>query len=118
MSWHVVELEGRKVRVAVARGPRGVWVGWPGGAAYVQRAEQARAGGAAAEDSVSAPMTGKVVMVRVAPGDVVKTDDVLVVLEAMKMEYRLTAPRDGTVRAVSCKAGELVDLGATLVELA
>ncbi len=38
-------------------------------------------------------------------------------MEAMKMEYRLTAPRAGRVKAVSCKEGDLVDLGATLVSL-
>ena len=62
-------------------------------------------------------MTGKVVQVRVQPGQRVQADDVLVVLEAMKMEYRLTAPHDGAVATVACEPGQLVDLGATLVTL-
>jgi 3-methylcrotonyl-CoA carboxylase alpha subunit len=62
-------------------------------------------------------MTGKVVRVVVCPGTAVRRNDVLVVLEAMKMEYRLSAPRDGTVESVRCQEGELVDLDHLLVTL-
>jgi 3-methylcrotonyl-CoA carboxylase alpha subunit len=48
----------------------------------------------------------------------VRADDLLVILQAMKMEYRLTAPRDGTVERVLCAPGQMVDLGSTLVALA
>ena len=43
--------------------------------------------------------------------------DVLVLLEAMKMEYRLSAPRAGVIESVNCVAGDLVDLGKLLVAL-
>jgi biotin carboxyl carrier protein len=62
-------------------------------------------------------MTGKVVRVAAVPGGKVAAGEVVVVLEAMKMEYRLVAPRDGTVESVRCREGDLVDLGATLVTL-
>lgn len=117
MSWVIVEWEGRRQRVPVVRTAGGAWVGWPGGAALFKSREQ-RADDALAAGAVVAPMTGKVVQVRVKPGDAVKADDVLLVLEAMKMEYRLGAPRDGVVEAVRCEEGELVDLGASLITLA
>lgn len=62
-------------------------------------------------------MTAKVIQVRATQGAEVAEGDLLVVLEAMKMEYRLTAPRSGTVKRVACTEGELVDLGRVLVEL-
>lgn len=118
MSWHIIEHEGRRVRVAVVRGKGGVWVGYPGGARFLPDASSVTArGGVAAGDSVSAPMTAKVVQVRATVGAEVAEGDLLVVLEAMKMEYRLTAPRAGVVATVGCKEGELVDLGKTLVAL-
>jgi acetyl/propionyl-CoA carboxylase alpha subunit len=73
-----------------------------------------RAGTAGA---VTSPMPGRVVAVRVAEGDEVAAGDVLVVLEAMKMEHPVTAPYDGTVSEVACRDGETVAAGATLVTL-
>jgi len=118
MSFVHVEHEGRRMRLAVVRTARGVWVGWPGGSRFFgpERAETAAGPGAPAE--VRAPMTGRVVKVAVVPGRVVKTDDLLLILQAMKMEYRLTAPRDGVVERITCAEGDMVDLGATLVALA
>ena len=66
-------------------------------------------------DSVMAPMPGRIIAVRVAVGDQVARGDVLLVLEAMKVQMRLTAPRDGTVAAVRAREGDLVDDGAELV---
>jgi pyruvate carboxylase len=65
---------------------------------------------------VGAPMPGKVLDIKVAAGDVVKMGDVLVVTEAMKMEYAITAKRSGTIKAVHVKARDQVDGGDLLVE--
>jgi propionyl-CoA carboxylase alpha chain len=62
-----------------------------------------------------APMPGSVVEVAVAVGDRVTRGDLLVVLEAMKMEHRITAPLDGTVTEVRVEAGTQVDADAVLV---
>ncbi len=70
----------------------------------------AQAGG----DAVVAPMPGRIIDVRVQPGDSVRRGDVLVVLEAMKVQMRLTAPRDGTIGRVGAGVGDLVDEGAVL----
>ena len=51
---------------------------------------------------MQAPLTGKVIEVAVNAGDEVGADQLLVVLEAMKMEYRLTAPAAGAVQSVHC----------------
>ena len=62
-----------------------------------------------------APMPGKVIELRVAEGEPVKAGQVLLIMEAMKMEHSVTAPRDGTVSQVSVVAGEQVDADALLV---
>lgn len=118
MNWITLDCGGRRVRLAVARSGPGVWVGWPGGSRYFGPEGREGTGCAAGRaDEVRAPMTGKVVRLAAAPGRKVAAGEVLVVLEAMKMEYRLAAPRDGTVESVHCREGDLVDLGAVLVTL-
>jgi propionyl-CoA carboxylase alpha chain len=64
-----------------------------------------------------APMPGKILAVRVAPGERVMRGATLVVLEAMKMEHEVTAPHDGVVREVRVEVGQQVDAGAVLVTL-
>ena len=72
---------------------------------------------AGADNRLAAPIPGRVVQVLVAPGDVVKRGDVLVIIEAMKTELRITAPRDGVVEALGCAMGESVEEGTELVTL-
>ncbi|MGA2395984.1 MAG: biotin carboxylase N-terminal domain-containing protein [Candidatus Lustribacter sp.] len=67
--------------------------------------------------SVSAPMPGKIVSVAVQAGNSVSLHDLLVVLEAMKMEHRIEAPITGTVSAVHVAPGDLVPAGAALVTI-
>jgi biotin carboxyl carrier protein len=62
-------------------------------------------------------MPATVVRVLVIPGQQVTQGDTMVVLEAMKMELAIAAPREGTVRAVRCQPGELVQPGSPLVEM-
>jgi len=62
-----------------------------------------------------APMPGKVVELRVAEGDTVEAGQVLLIMEAMKMEHSVTAPQDGAVAQVTVAAGDQVDADALLV---
>ncbi|MBS0193187.1 MAG: ATP-grasp domain-containing protein [Proteobacteria bacterium] len=66
---------------------------------------------------VSAPMTGRIVLIKVKPGDAVEAGQELLVMEAMKMELSLKAPRKGTVAAIQAGTGDLVEGDAVLVEL-
>ena len=71
-----------------------------------------------AGEAVSAPMPGTILKVNVSAGQKVKSGDVLVVLEAMKMENEIMAPTDGTVAQVATSKGASVNTGDTLVVLA
>lgn len=74
--------------------------------------------GDAGGDEVRAPMAGVVTNIAVKPGDTVRKGQTLVAIEAMKMEHRLVAPRDGVIEAVRASVGEQVAIRATLVRLA
>ena len=67
--------------------------------------------------TLEAPMPAQVTAVLVATGDVVQAGATLMVLEAMKMELPIKAPRDGQVASVGCEAGSLVPAGTPLVQL-
>jgi biotin carboxyl carrier protein len=82
-----------------------------------RRVEASRGRGGAGEAQIRSPMTGRVVQLAVQPGDTVQKGAVLVVVEAMKMEHALKAPRAATVAKVRCTVGELVEGGQELVEL-
>ena len=75
---------------------------------------QAPAGG----QSVNSPMPGTILAVNVKAGDAVKAGDVLMILEAMKMENEICAPADGTVSAVSVNQGATVETGTLLCTIA
>jgi len=72
------------------------------------------AGGA---ERIVAPMPGEVINLAVKAGDTVRAGQLLLVIEAMKMEHSVTAPRDGTVAAVACAQGDRVEDGVELVTL-
>lgn len=75
------------------------------------------AGGSAGSVKVDAPMPGTILAVNVKPGDSVKKGQVLVILEAMKMENEILAPQDGTVSSVDVSGGASVDSGDILLTL-
>ena len=72
---------------------------------------------AAGAVEVKAPMPGNILDVKVAAGASVKAGDVLVILEAMKMENEIVAPQDGTVASVNVNKGDTVNSGDVLVSM-
>ncbi|MGF7239179.1 MAG: acetyl/propionyl/methylcrotonyl-CoA carboxylase subunit alpha [Frankia sp.] len=115
----VVEVGGKRLEVVLPAG-----LGSTGGAASggsrgaaPRRRGGSRAAAAASGNALTSPMQGTIVKVAVADGDAVKSGDLVVVLEAMKMEQPLTAHRDGTVTGLSAVVGDVVASGATLCEI-
>lgn len=93
------------------------WI-WCDGRQYVVADEGPDSRETGTDDAMlQAPMPARVRSVATANGRAVRAGDVLVVLEAMKMELSVRAPRDGTVRTVRCAVGDLVQPGVPLVEL-
>jgi glutaconyl-CoA/methylmalonyl-CoA decarboxylase subunit gamma len=84
----------------------------------MRSAEAAKKGkGGSAEQVVKSPMPGRVVKVLVKPGDEIAVGQALVVIEAMKMENELKAPRAGGVLEVRCVEGAAVEAGQDLVSM-
>jgi biotin carboxyl carrier protein len=110
----------RRWTVAVAGPVDARWVFINGHVGVVDAAPESlsrrrtRGGG---HDTMAAPMPATVVKILVEPGATVVKGDALIVLEAMKMELPIRAPRDGVVKTVACRAGELVQPGVNLLEL-
>jgi 3-methylcrotonyl-CoA carboxylase alpha subunit len=113
-----IVLEGKAHRVAVAREGDRVFVWCDGGVYAFERVRGSRgsSGGEHAGGLVS-PMPGRVRKTLVRPGDTVARGQVLLVLEAMKMEHSIRAPRDGVLKSLFVKEGDLVESGVELAEI-
>ena len=66
---------------------------------------------------ITAPMGGKVIDIKVNPGDSVNEGDEVVIIEAMKMELPVVATASGTVKEIKCKKGDAVEAEAVLIVL-
>lgn len=107
-----------RVEVAGPAAERRVWCGGSAGTVEVVAAGTRRSRPRGHGELAAAPMPGTVIDVAVAVGDRVRAGQVLLTLEAMKMELPLRAPREGTVSAIHCAEGDLVQPGVVLVDLA
>ena len=125
-EFEVAPLPGGGVRLVAADGAHTAFVAPRGQRQQVRvdghtfDLDLARGRGAAAvagSGVVEAPMTGTVLEVLVKLGDTVTADQPVVVLNAMKMEHKLTAGVAGKVQEVGCKPGEIVDQGRVLVRV-
>ncbi|SHO46079.1 biotin/lipoyl-containing protein [Anaerocolumna xylanovorans] len=75
------------------------------------------AGGTAGKVSVDSPMPGKILSVKASVGQAVKRGEVILILEAMKMENEIVAPEDGVVASINVSSGESVESGTVLATL-
>lgn len=89
----------------------------PVAAAPVAPAAAPAAGGTEGSVKIAAPMPGKILAVKANIGQAVKRGDVVMVLEAMKMENEITAPQDGTIAGIHVAVGDSVESGDTLASL-
>jgi acetyl-CoA/propionyl-CoA carboxylase biotin carboxyl carrier protein len=115
----VVEVAGKRLEVAL---PASLGFGGAasGGGKPAKSKKRSRSGGAAVAaggNALTSPMQGTIVKVAVAEGDVVTEGDLVVVLEAMKMEQPLTAHRSGTVTGLAAAAGQTVAAGAVIATI-
>jgi 3-methylcrotonyl-CoA carboxylase alpha subunit len=113
-----LRLDGRAVIVPFIVKGTEVWFALDGEIWSADVAEKgARATARHRDFSMSAPMPGIVLKILVNVGDVVAKGKPLLILEAMKMEHQIAAPYDGTVAAINCREGELVQPGTELVQI-
>ena len=98
---------------AVAAAP----VATPVAAPVAAPAAAPAAGGAEGSVKVAAPMPGKILAIKANAGQAVKRGDVIMILEAMKMENEITAPEDGTIAGINVAVGDSVESGDTLASL-
>ncbi len=107
--------DGRELRAAVTVSRGTSWVSVVGVTTRVAGVDRSAA--PPPEGSLEAPMPGKILQLRVAVGDQVEPGDVVLILEAMKMEHALKAPHSGTVVALAAGEGDMVNPGTTLVTI-
>ena len=115
----VVEVNGKRLEVLVPAG-LGTANGSDTGARSKKKPVRRQSGAATKTPSgnaLTSPMQGTIVKIAVADGDVVEAGDLVVVLEAMKMEQPLTAHRSGTVKNLTAQAGATVTSGSILCEI-
>ena len=117
-SWYWIKYGERQVRVAVASSGNATWAFFDGNVWQIEAAggerTRKKSGG---EKTVMSPMPATVVTINAVVGQTVNDGDTVIVLEAMKMELPIRAPRTGVVKAINCTKGELVQPGINLLEI-
>lgn len=121
MKNYTITVNGNVYEVTVEEGFTGA-ASAPKAAAPAPKAAPAAApkaapAGAAGAVAVTAPMPGKILGVKASAGQAVKRGQVLLILEAMKMENEVVAPEDGTVASIDVAAGDSVEAGVVLATL-
>ncbi|GGL91092.1 MULTISPECIES: acetyl/propionyl/methylcrotonyl-CoA carboxylase subunit alpha [Micromonospora] len=111
----VVEVGGKRLEVSLPAGfGGGTTSAVPGARKPARRGGGAKAGAAVSGDALTSPMQGTIVKIAVADGDIVTEGDLVVVLEAMKMEQPLHAHRAGTVNGLAAEVGAVITAGTPI----
>ena len=118
MKNYTITVNGNVYDVTVEEGAS---TGAPVAAAPVAKkaapAPAAAPAGAQGAVKVNAPMQGKIVSVKASAGQAIKKGEVILILEAMKMENEVVAPQDGTIASINVAAGDKVESGAVVATL-
>ena len=121
MKNYRINVNGTAYDVAVEELGAGAVSAAPAAAAPVAAAPVAApapaASGAAGSITVASPMPGKILAIKANAGQAVKKGEVVMILEAMKMENEITAPEDGTIASINVAVGDSVESGDTLATL-
>lgn len=122
MKNYTITVNGNVYDVTVEEGGAGSAAAAPKAAAPKAAAPKAAPkpaapAGAAGAVKVNAPMPGKILSVKASAGQAVKKGEVIMILEAMKMENEIVAPQDGTIAGINVSAGDSVEAGAVLASL-
>ena len=115
-GWYLVDDGERRWHVAVAGAGDTQWVFVDGQVSTVDAPQPGRRRAKRSDAGVMSPMPATVVAIHVRPGQSVAEGELLIVLEAMKMELPIRAPRAGVVKSVACAKGDLVPPGVNLLE--
>ena len=116
VSYDVSVQELDSVDVPQAAAQAAVPAATPAPAAPAKKAAPKKTAGAGSV-KINSPMPGKIVAVKLAAGDPVKKGDVVLVLEAMKMENEICAPKDGTIAGIEVAVGDQVEGGSLLATM-
>ena len=122
MKNYTITVNGNVYEVTVEEGISGGAASAPRAAAPAPKAapaapKAAAPAGAQGSVAVTAPMPGKSLGIKAEPGKAVAKGEVIIILEAMKMENEIVAPSDGTIASINVSVGDSVEAGATLATL-
>ena len=115
MKNYTITVNGNVYDVTVEEGAAGAATSAPKAAAPKAAAPKAAAGQGSVK--VNSPMPGKILSVKTSVGQAVKKGEVLMILEAMKMENEVVAPQDGTIASINVAEGDSVEAGVVLATL-
>ena len=104
-------------KAAPVAAPKAAPVAAPAAAPAAKAEAPAAPAGSAGNIKVNAPMPGKILAVKASVGQTVKRGDVLMILEAMKMENEIVAPENGTVASINVSVGDMVESSTLLATL-
>ena len=113
----IVEVGGRRLEVVLPAGLGATSNGKASAPVKSKKSSRARATATVSGDELTSPMQGTIVKVAVSDGDVVAEGDLIVVLEAMKMEQPLTAHRSGTLNGLAAAPGDTVSAGSVIASI-
>lgn len=117
MSFVEIDFQGERLRLRAQKIKGRLWFHWAGKTWCYEPPKtqnRSRSGAVSQTGEIKAPMPGKVIHVKMNVGDSVESGDIIIVMEAMKMEYSLKADQSGRLKELKVREGSQVSLGQSL----